>query len=186
MVLPSDDRAFKSWMLPRVPQNCGQQWAAPDAPQGLGFTFAAPISDADAAAAAGPTNLSIAPQAGDSKGYWTMCPVFVLGKAKPTDAESSREVQRHRRNEDLVHPFLTTEGSGLARFDSETTAKNSRLLVTGPVVDVKLVEDDHLHLFILDDRDDTFFAECGVPVYAGTVAGKSGATSAAVTRQLGR
>jgi hypothetical protein len=58
-------------MLPRVPQNCGQQWAAPDAPQGLGFTFAAPISDADAAAAAGPTNLSIAPQAGDSKGYWT-------------------------------------------------------------------------------------------------------------------
>jgi hypothetical protein len=184
VVLPKHENAFKSWMLPSIPHSCEKQWAAADAPEGLGFTFAAPISDSDAAPPdGGASNLNLGPQAGDQKGSWTICPVFILGKPKPAESDSSKHAQK-RPN--LVHPFLSTEGSGLARFDSEQAAKSSRLLVTGPVVDIHILAGDHLQLHILDDRDDKFFTECGVPFFAGTQANRSSATSAAVTRQLGR
>lgn len=187
VVVPNHLWAIKNHIVPRVPSEVRAAWEKDEVPESLGFTFAAPIPSSEAApAAGGPENLNLAEQAGDMKGSWALCPVWVLQKQKP-----SKEGEKQRKARP-GHPFLSGDtSSSLARFDNADVAKHSRVLVMGPLVDVKLIEDPvagvHLHLWVLDDNNQAYVeTSCGVPVYSRTPPRLSPATCDIVTRTFGR
>ena len=188
VVLPKDDKAYLSHMLDSVPEAVADAWQADSAPQSLGFTYAAPISDTDARSAeGGATNIDLAEQAGDLKGSWVMCPLFVLTKPKPTP--SADVGKRSGRGGAAVHPFLSNRAGSLALFDEDTVSKSERVLVLGPLVDVKVVTEetgDYLHMYVLDDHDPGFLKGCGVPVYTSTQPRTKEVTTGLVTRYYGR
>lgn len=187
-MLPIHERAVKS-LITRPPANIAEQWASPSAPLSLGFTLAAPISSQDARAAEGAaTNLPTHEVAGDSHGYWAVCPVFVLDSPKPTTGQAAKR-SRSRGDFEDVHPFLDScnNTGGLARFDHESAAKHDRVLIMGPLVDVKILGDGDLHMYVLDEHDEQYLADCKIPHLSLSLSpNKNAVTSATVTRQLGR
>ena len=188
MVLPVNDRALKS-IISKAPQTVVDGWAKQAAPQSLGFTIAAPISSQDARSAEGSAgNLPTNEVAGDAKGYWAVCPTFVLETPKP-GGDTSKRQSRSRESVDDVHPYLDCSNNtgGLSRFDSETAAKHDRVLVLGPLVDVRVVNGGYLHLYVIDDHDEQYLEACKIPLLSSSLQpNKHPATSAVVTRQLGR
>lgn len=190
VVLPSSEKALKS-ILSRPPIESVQAWAKTSAPRSLGFTFAAPISSEEALEAEPATSVSVRGVAGDAKGYWSLCPTFVLDTAKPSSgAESAKSGRRTRESSgDDIHPFLACGGKsgGLASFDSEGVAKHDRVLVLGTLLDIRAIDGGYLHLYVVDDHPPEYLAACGIPVLSSSLQpNKTPVTSGAVTRQLGR